>query len=167
MGMFPVGVTVALKSFPGMYFCKMSSKTAKLSVQCDATGKIKLFSEGKMLGVWGSGGAKRCTKGQKQRLKAVKDRTSRVHALRRAGICTTHLVKASYASAMLYEAQCAGVSDAHLQNVRSAAAQALAPPTRGKNSELILYLTDAGGGTADPAFDAHTLPLLYWAYAWW
>ena len=37
----------------------------------------------------------------------------------------------------------------------------------GKNPDRILYALDAGGGTLDPAFDAHVGPVKSWAFASW
>ncbi len=64
-----------------------------------------------------------------------------------------------------YGVEIVGMSDTHLQDARGAIARGAAPQGGGKNPDLVLRSLDAGGGTLDPAFDAHVLPGR--AYAWW
>ena len=149
--------------------CVVGSKKsiAMKTVAADSTGKLTAVSQAKMLGAWGCGGRRRCTRGQQERLAVVVEKTPRVHALRQAGVCAKHLVRTTYTPAALHEAQCMGVSNSHLSKVRRAVAVASAPPTKGKNYEMVLYVADCNGSTLDPAFDAHTLPLAFYATAWW
>jgi len=60
-----------------------------------------------------------------------------------------------------------GVSDSTLRIARAAVAAAIAPETGGKSPDLVLLVQDMAGGTVDPAFAAHTLPIQQWASAWW
>ena len=149
--------------------CVVASKlsVAELTSAAGYTDKIKPVGQAKLLGVWGCGGRRRCTKGQQERLSTVVEKTDRVHSLRRAGVCTKHLVKTTYVPAALHEVHCMGVSPSHLGRVRRAVAKATAPPTSGKNFELILYMADTDGGCLDPAFEAHGLPITFYANAWW
>ena len=142
------------------------SLTEKI-VGMDSTGKLQALKTGKVLGVVGSGGARRCTVGQEERLASTKARVPRVHAMRRAGVCATHMAQSSFSAAMLYDACCHGVSDSMLKRIRITSADGLAPPTRGKHHEMVLYAADAAGTRIDPAFDAHALPIKFWALAWW
>ena len=59
------------------------------------------------------------------------------------------------------------MSDMHLHNARSVVARAAAPKGAGKDPNLVLLAYDGHTGTLDPAFNAHALPLLNWATAWW
>ena len=140
---------------------------AQKVIGMDSTGKLQKLKLGKVLGVVGSGGAKRCIEGQKTRLKTAAEKIDRVHTMRKAGVCTTHIVKATFPAIMTYDACCNGVADGMLRSMRTTTARGLAPPTRGKNSELVLYVADAAGGRADPAFEAHGQPIKFWALSWW
>ena len=63
-----------------------------------------------------------------------------------------------------------GVSDTLLRQQRRAAAQAGATgvSTCGQNLDLALIMMDASEhGRADPAFDAHEMPIGQWAQAVW
>ena len=126
--------------------CVVASKRsiADMTANAGFTDKLTSVGQAKLLGVWGCGGRRPCTKGQQDRLKTVQEKTPRVHSLRQAGVCTKHLVKTTYVPAALHEAQCMGVSSSHLTRVRRAVAIARAPPTKRKNFELILYVSDTG-----------------------
>ena len=63
-----------------------------------------------------------------------------------------------------------GVSDSMLDAQRTAAARAAAPPAGycGQDLDLALVMADApASGRADPAFDAHKVPIATWAMAVW
>ena len=47
------------------------------------------------------------------------------------------------------------------------AAMAASPEARGRNLDRTLHLLDGGGGSIDPAFAAHILPIKAWATASW
>ena len=59
------------------------------------------------------------------------------------------------------------VSDTALTTTRGRVAAAAAPEAGGKNPDRTLYALDGSDGTLDPAFEAHSGPLKYWALAWW
>jgi hypothetical protein len=142
------------------------TRIAKSVVAGNRQGKIKHFDAGKLLGVWGSGGRKRCTVGHKKRLAEASSRIPRVHHMRAMGVSALCLVRASFNPVMNYEVACTGWSTSHLHSVRVTTAKGLAPPGGGKNVDLVLYAADASGGRNDPAFDGHALPLRSWALAW-
>ena len=77
------------------------------------------------------------------------------------------MAQSAAAATMMYGADAMGIADSLLHTARTAAAQAAAPEAGGKHFERTLYAVDAGGGTVDPAFMAHILPVKYWALAWW
>ena len=60
-----------------------------------------------------------------------------------------------------------GISDTHLENARRAVAKAVGTATRGSQHDRALYMHDVAGSRLDPAFDAHALPLQFYALAWW
>ena len=69
---------------------------------------------------------------------------------------------------MLFGVAASGVSDTMLHGQRAAAAKAAAPAagTCGQNLDLALVMADASNnGRADPAFDAHKIPIATWALA--
>ena len=59
------------------------------------------------------------------------------------------------------------MSDSTLLEARRITAKAAAPEGGGKDPNLVLYILDGVSGTLDPAFDAHILPLIRYAHAWW
>ena len=72
--------------------------------------------------------------------------------------------------AMTYGPSCTGVSDSMLDAQKRAAAAIAAPGagTGGQNPDIALLLADGGlSGKADPAYDAHLIPLGEWAHAVW
>ena len=96
------------------------------------------MTKGKMLGVYGAGGKVRCTYGQKERLSTVKERTNRVHWVRKAGVFAQHLVKTTYVPAIMHGNECMGMSDSHLKQARCTVGTAASPPTKGKNTNMVL-----------------------------
>ena len=80
---------------------------------------------------------------------------------------TAQLVRAAGTLAITYACDVMGMSDTHLLAARAAVARAAAPDSGGKSPDFVLYALDAAGGTTDPAFDAHVLPLKHWALAHW
>ena len=71
---------------------------------------------------------------------------------------------------MVYGQAVTGVSNSHLEAQRRAIAAAGAPSngTGGQQLDMALTLMDGGPrGRADPAYDAHTLPIGEWARAVW
>ena len=72
--------------------------------------------------------------------------------------------------AMTFGEAATGVSDSMLYAQRAAAAKAAAPSAGscGQDLDLALLIADASAnGRADPAFDAHKVPIATWALAVW
>ena len=90
--------------------------------------------------------------------------------LRRLGICPARVIRTGGKACFVYGEACMGVPDHLLRDQRRAVAAAVAPVhgTGGQQLDLALLVADGGPrGSADPAFDAHILPLSYWAAAVW
>ena len=69
---------------------------------------------------------------------------------------------------MTYGGAIMGVSDSMLHSQRQVAAAVAAPGvgTGGQNLDMALIMADGGPkGRADPAYDAHKLPIGEWAFA--
>jgi hypothetical protein len=129
--------------------------------------KLQAARQAKMLGVPAGGGRRRAVKHLKVRITALKKRIPRIHILRRSGVRTAILTRAAGTPMITYGVEVVGMGDTHLQDARSAIARAAAPQGGGKNPDMVLHALDAGGGSLDPAFDAHVLPIQTWALAWW
>ena len=68
---------------------------------------------------------------------------------------------------LTYGADVSSMAPSHLETARRTIAKAVAPGAGGKAAAAVLYVADGAGGTLDPAFDAHVLPLQSWALALW
>ena len=77
------------------------------------------------------------------------------------------MVRAVAAPSILYSVESIGISCSALHAVRSTAATASAAKAGGKNIDLIWATLDGTSGTADPAFEAHSGPIKYWALSFW
>ena len=105
-----------------------------------------------------------------KRLKAFKARGPRFRKLAVAGVCTKRLMRTGGGAALTYGQAITGVAPATLLAQRRAAAAACAPAGGqcGQDLDLALILADGSAtGRADPAFDAHLLPIGQWADAVW
>jgi len=138
----------------------------RLAVKKDMS-KIKPVASAKLLGTPFAGGRRRTTATFQLRLKAAKDRKSRIHAVRAAGGSAVAYVTTAHIPAMLYGSDVGGARDSHRAACRTEAALASAAPTAGKNSELILNAAVATAPGIDPAFVAHGVPMRQWANAVW
>ena len=90
--------------------------------------------------------------------------------LSKARVCTANLLRTGGILATTFGEAISGVSDSMLYGQRTAAARAAAPPARycGQDLDLALTMADASAnGRADPAFDAHKVPIATWALAIW
>jgi hypothetical protein len=124
----------------------------------------------KSLGVGLAGGRRRNTKVLADRLRKFKMRIPKFKRLRRLGICPARIIRTGGKAGFVYGQAIMGVPDHLLRDQRRAvaAAVALEPGSGGQQLDLALLLADGGPrGSADPAFDAHILPLSYWAVAVW
>ena len=103
------------------------------------------------------------------RLNDFTARLPRFRRLRKVGVDTARLVRTGM-RAMTYSNAILGVPCGMLNSQRSAAAAAAAPGagTGGQNLDLALLMADGSKtGRADPAYDAHALPIGEWAMAIW
>jgi hypothetical protein len=97
----------------------------------------------------------------------VRKRIGKIKQLRRAGANVVDYVGTALVPAVTYGADVHGFSDTTLSEARRLAAQALAPPTAGKNPELVLHAMVPTRKTVDPAYAAHVVPARQWAFACW
>ena len=90
--------------------------------------------------------------------------------MRKLGISTSRLLRTGANAAMTYGQAILGVSNSLLRDQRRTAAVIAAPESGvgGQNLDLALMLADEYAKTgADPAFDAHLLPIGDWTTAVW
>ena len=123
----------------------------------------------KALGVGLGAGVRRNATVMRTRLKNFTARLPRFRRLRKVGVNTARLVRTGM-RAMTYSNAILGVPCGLLNSQRSAAAAAAAPGagTGGQNLDLALLVADGSkSGRADPAYDAHALPIGEWAMAVW
>ena len=113
----------------------------------------------KLLGAGAAGGRRRCMVFLRARLKPMRQRVQRIHAVRAAGLQVANMVRAAITQGVTYGAEIMGVSDSLLEKWRVMVAGAVSPEAGGKNCDLVLYLRDGNKGTLDPAFDAHVKPI--------
>ena len=145
-----------------------SSRRATLLVRRKLiTKKVKRVSSSKMLGVQTAGGRRRRTSILRQRLELFRKKVPRIQKLRMAGINVKQVTRAAGAPAFFYGVQCCGVSDAHIATSRRAVAKAVGTGVHGRQVDRALLIDDVAGSHLDPAFEAHVLPLMYLALAWW
>ena len=115
-------------------------------------------------------GRRRNAKVLQARLKAFKQRLPRFRKLVNAKACSKVLLRTGGIAALTFGQAVTGVSNHTLLQQRRAAAAAAAPRSgaAGQDLDLALVLADGGPrGRADPAFEAHTQPIVTWAEAVW
>ncbi len=94
----------------------------------------------------------------------------RFRKLARAGVDAAKLLRTRGKVAMTYGQAITGVADGTMRDQRRVAGAASAPAAGacGQNLDAALMIADGGvKGRADPAFDAHDLPIGQWAEAVW
>ena len=131
--------------------------------------RIQLSNRVRALGVGLGAGVRRNMTILKKRYHNYKARIGRFRKLRAAGVDTARLVRTGI-RAMTYGSSVTGVPTGMLQNQRRTVGAMAAPGagTGGQNLDLALVLADGGpSGKADPAFDAHGLPIGDWSMAVW
>ena len=131
---------------------------------------IKYVSKVKALGVGLGAGVRRNVDVAKHRLDTMKKRVPRFRRLRKLGISTSRLLRTGAKAAMTYGQAVLGVSNSLLRDQRRTAAVIAAPESGvgGQNLDLALTLADENARAgADPAFDAHMMPIGEWALACW
>ena len=142
-------------------------KLAVFLVRRHKQSKLSVTRRTKLLGTEACGGRRLSTKIFRDRFHKFTKTIHRYHALRRNGVCTKQMVRAAGTLAITYGCEVMGSSDSALLTARVAVAKAGAPPACGKNLDATLAVLDGPGGTLDPAFDAHILPIKFWALACW
>ena len=130
-------------------------------------GHVQHARSSKLLGTGSGGGRRRASKVLDCRTKNFKRRIARFHVLRRSRVNTAAMARAAGAPAVSYGADITGMGDTTLHAARSAVARAGTAPAAGKNVDCALYALDADGGSTDPAFAVHLLPICNWAMAAW
>jgi ribonuclease HI len=124
----------------------------------------------KSLGAGLGPGAVRNASVLQKRLNDFRNRLGRFAMLSKARVCTAKVLRTGGILAMTFGEAISGVSDSILYGQRTAAARAAAPPAGycGQDLDLALTMADASAsGRADPAFDAHKVPIATWALAIW
>ena len=129
---------------------------------------VQYTAMAKMLGVGVTAGVRRNMQATAQRIKRLAERKENYAKLKRLGIDTGRLLRTGGVSTMTYGLHVHGVSDYMLLQMRRVAAGLCGSVTRGGHHNLELIVTDNGRNRkADPAFDAHELPIGAWAEACW
>lgn len=144
-----------------------SLKTLRALAFRTRTRALKPARSTKLLGTAFAAGTRRSTRVLKARIKAVKQRTSRVQALRRQGLSSIDYVRSAGIPAMLYQSEIMGLSNSTLAQATRTAAALVAPPTAGKNPTLVMHATALHTDAADPRLIANVAPFKTWATAWW
>ena len=131
--------------------------------------QIKFRKRVKALGVGLGAGVRRNTAVAKGRLQGYSARIGRFRRLRKIGIDTARLLRTGL-KAMTYGSSIMGVACGMLRSQRQVAAAIAAPGagTGGQNLDIALQIADgSSSGNADPAVDAHMMPIGEWALACW
>jgi hypothetical protein len=128
---------------------------------------ICVVSAAKSLGVGMGAGVRRNASAARKRLRQFVARRPQFKRLRRSGVDTSRLLRTGGTSAMTYGQAVLGVSSSLLVAQRRAAAACVVATAAGGDLDLTLILADEKGSAADPAFPAHTEPIVHWAIAAW
>ena len=129
--------------------------------------RITAVKVAKLLGTATRAGAHRAVNLLKVRTHQFKKRCAKFQALRKMGVNTAAMAQAAAASTMTYGAECIGISDSMLMDMRRITAKICVGAAEGKSPIRSLYAVDGAHGTIDPAFAAHSAPITMWAQAWW
>ena len=121
-----------------------------------------------MLGVATNGAMTRCIKLLTKRRQQFARKVQRIRALGEMGISKTALLRATAMPAMAYGSELAGFSDTALRSTRSLLLSAAATATSSGCMDADFMARDGQHGRLDPAFVAHTAPIIcFLAKAWW
>lgn len=104
------------------------------------------------------------------RVRSLAARIHRLRMLKQVGFYISMLLRTGGKQATTYDLAIIEVSDSMLRDMRRVAAAIAAPAsgTGGQNLDAALIFADGGpSAMADPAFDAHLLPIGAWATAVW
>ena len=132
--------------------------------------KIEYRKQIKALGVGLAPGVRHNVDVMKHRRRSMKKRVPRFRRLRKLGISTSRLLRIGAKAAMTYGQAILGVSSGLLRDQRRTAAAIAVSGSGlgGQNLDVALMLADENARAgADPAFDAHLMPIGDWATAVW
>ena len=132
---------------------------AALVTKMTTTAKVKPVLKAKALGVATTAGRARSVIVFNKRIATFVAMKERYQQLRAMGVRTDRMTQSTAAASMLYGVDGIGVADTMLDHVRRAAAAAAAPGAGGKNADSVFHASFGAAGTADPAFNAHVLPI--------
>ena len=107
---------------------------------------------------------------QSKRVKALADRLPMFKLLRKSTVDTARILRTGGIATVSLGQAITGVSPSHMLRLRRLAVVATAPVsgTASQNLDLALILADENRlGRADPAYDAHALPIVTFARAAW
>lgn len=131
---------------------------------------IKFQKNAISLGAALGAGRRRNTENIINRLRKFKKRLPRFRRMGACGVDSAKLLRTGAVKAMTYGQALIGVGNSALQHQRRAAATAAAGMhgALGKCVDLALVMADASDkGCADPAYDAHCMPIKQYAQAVW
>jgi len=140
---------------------------AQAVIQMLQTNRLSTTKHAKLLGVDSVGGRRRSTITFQDRVSTFTKAVPRLQALRKVGVNSMQMVRTAGTPAVMYGCEIMGLSDSALYLARCKIAAAAASIAGGKNPELVLHTLDGPAGTMDPAFEAHSAPVLFWAMAVW
>jgi hypothetical protein len=103
----------------------------------------------------------------KVRVHQLKRRKRRIATARRAGTSSAAYCRTAGIPAISYGWDVCGVANTPLRDVRALIARTASPDTYGRSVDLVFHALDAAGVRIDPAYEAHVLPIMRWAIAWW
>ena len=141
----------------------LARRTAHMSV----SRKLSAVRSAKLLGTPAAGGRRRCTAPQRSRVRKLRMKAKRLKILNMNIAHAKTMVRTAGTPAISYGWDVFGVSDSALRVSRSLIASMLSASEGGKSPDAVLMATDAAGGSTDPAYDAHCLPVKHWAMAYW
>jgi hypothetical protein len=120
----------------------------------------------KSLGVDITASLGRATAVQRKRLRTLRARRTRIGRLRKATVVTARLFRTGVTAALTWGVHTVGVATTTLLQWRREVARGCAAAAAGKSVDLVLMLADSTpSAKTDPAFDAHILPIGFWANA--
>ena len=148
--------------------CVASQQAVAVSTTQRCSSKaIKPVRTAKLLGVGHAAKRRRSVAVQKARINTLAKRTPRIQALRCQGVSAVHYIQSAGNPTIAYGVETTGFADTTLKRAVSIAANAIAPPARGKKPRLTLHATAPMSTAVDPSYAVNASPIKAWASAWW